>query len=75
MSESNADAYWLGRDLEDAQSEINRHHTLIAEMREALEWALAMIENLTERFTEDGLVGDDQDKFDKYQRLLNRQVG
>ena len=66
----------LEYELDEARSEINRHHQLIAEMREGLEWALMMIQVIGQ--SSDDLFylrGDDREKFDRYERLLNRQVG
>lgn len=60
--------------LREAQSEISRHHKLIAELRDGLEWALNMIawaDTPDEIFH---LVGDDSDKAEYYRKLLNRQV-
>lgn len=61
-------------ELREARSEISRHHKLIVELRDGLEWALNMIdwaETPDEIFQ---LVGDDQTKYDHYRKLLNRQV-
>lgn len=52
-------------ELREARSEISRHHVLIAELREALEWAL------TPRLW---LSPEEKDRREKYLRFLNRQV-
>lgn len=61
-------------ELREARSEISRHHKLIAELRDGLEWSLSLLARLenSERYT---LIGDDSDKWDEYSMLLNRQVG
>lgn len=54
--------------LREANAEIARHHELIAEMRTALEWCLAML-------NEQDLHPDDRAQIDRYLHLLYRQVG
>lgn len=59
------DAY----ELREARSEISRHHRLIEELRDGLDWALCLIAH-----AEVELNGDDFTKYDHYRKLLNRQV-
>lgn len=64
-----------GYELVEARSEISRHHKLIAELREGLEWALATIAFLDEGTQPMSLLmSDDKEKADYYWRILNRQV-
>lgn len=58
-------------ELREARSEISRHHKLIADLKEGLEWALEMIHFAGPDFY---FVGEDKDQYDHYRRLLNRQV-
>ena len=61
-------------ELREARSEIARHHTLIVELRDGLEWALAMIawaETPDEIFH---LVGEDRKRYESLRLILDRQV-
>ena len=59
-------------ELREARSEISRHHKLIAEMRESLEWALDFIATDYEfEFLND----EYRLRYDESRKLLNRQVG
>jgi len=57
-------------ELREARSEIARHHRLITDMREALEWALP----ITKTFGQGNRLSDVLKKHDEYRKLLNRQV-
>lgn len=62
-------------ELREAKSEISRHHKLITEMQEALEWSLMMIDALACETQSVGyLAAEDRERVSRYQRLLNRQV-
>lgn len=60
------DAY----ELREARSEIARHHRLITDMREALEWALP----ITKMFGQGNRLSEVVKRHDQYRKLLNRQV-
>lgn len=57
-------------ELREALSEIRRHHQLITDLKEALEWSLP----LAESFAKSGRLGNELKKHDQYRKLLNRQV-
>ncbi len=57
-------------ELREARSEIARHHRLITEMREALEYALP----LARHFTVAARCFNDTKRLEEYRKLLNRQV-
>lgn len=61
-------------ELREARSEISRHHKLIVELRDSLDWALNMIDWADTPDEIFQLVGDDRDKYERSRRLLNRQV-
>ena len=61
----------LGYRLTEAGLEIGRHHRLITELREGLEWALSFVEADHEWCP---LLPDGVEKLDHYRKLLNRQV-
>ena len=56
-------------ELREARMEISRHHKLIEELRDGLDWALGFI-----AFTEFPIPEGDFEKFDYYRKVLNRQV-
>lgn len=57
-------------ELREARSEIARHHRLITDMREALEYTLP----IARMFTENMRAFNDTKRIDEYTKLLNRQV-
>lgn len=63
------DYSYLAVELQEAKSEIRRHHELIPKLRDGLYWALYLLKE------EVHLHGDDVDRVDDLLKLLNHGVG
>lgn len=59
-------------ELEEARSEIRRHHDLIVKLRDGLAWALDHVPPIN-LWANDGF--PDQAKYEELQTLLRREVG